>query len=1089
MPGERSQQAIAAEEKLFDLLGGQIEKLNASNWPSRTRPIFQPTDAQTKFNDEMSEALHLKLGVPRSLVLSPSQVDKVAKELKLSENATKYLHEVAKEGPIDEGLLKVVGIEKPQVQNFPFDKMPDPKNFSLEDARDFIKFISAADPSKAVDSLSKRSVVGHLLRGVENDHATLRKALEEKYGFTSADLKKVTANDKSALERMTPILSRLHSNGADTPSMAVPAMAQDYAIMHDFASNKPGFMSSSFKKRAWPTLKPHEFALIGQVNPRRGLYDNISKLKLDKDIALRKEQEDKAIRNLQKNGLDPDDAEFYTKHGKNYSPRELATILENGPTQKGLEGDIELVTALEQARSQHEQRTGERVFLPPVYETTREDPYRYPGLYTAPTSDQTKAAWDRALETSDEIFKDRALEQTRLQNLIAAMKGDPDLSAHLKPSLDVINRIPEDLKNLKDKYFNKDLESSPVYQKAMERNRKLYKEAEQEIDERTKNETIPAIRGRYMSHGPGYFQSPSYKSALLRAEKDRQQRLDALRLKFEQQGHEQGLQGVMSTYPLEQANVFGQHDAARQGMTLNQELWKANRARRTEEEELEQRKSQRNVLSHIAEEQKLSDLGQAKTAEQNRQIQADMLQNRMENPRQKVEDTARLLEIERGAPTSNPYQAAAWPMPPQIAPSGMSALGTAIPALYAATQPQQQQQPVVINMGSGGRGLGGGYAKGGVVNPPVYNEMLAQQMAAIQNFIEQKNRHQGMPVPSVDPSVSTMGSMAKHMGAAMGPARTGPSNMFGAWAQGMGTHPEHQNAYLEKQYTQSLKNADLEKILSDLRKDVVTGQREREHYLSVEDLKSKELQEMGRHNLASEGISSRNADELTRYHDLMDEQKKEEKERKSKELTPQQMKLIDEHEKAANVASHLIAESAFLVPISETLNTGGNMAKHLSPYNLGAVSFGNTGKQLDYFSNRTNIMLKYASQMEEKAQRTNMGLRLNKDAKMSTDLSPETNAANGMTVNSDNTDNLLLLQEAKLRDGLPFKQVVMDTRAKYNDTLVSLTNNYEHYFKTHETDEEKKELLVEKSIEMLNKRYDKILTNLEKARKEGWYER
>lgn len=1077
---EPTKQQIEAQERLFDLLGSHIQGQKPEGWPQKTRVLWEPgaSSPAAKFNADVAEALHIKLGIPRSLVLSPSDVDRVSKELKLSDTANKYLHEVAKEGPIDQGLLDVIGIEKPQIANFPFDKLPPANKFSHQDARDLIRFISTDDPASEIPKISKRSAVGHLIRQSQgSDYTGLRDKLRKQYGLTPEDIKaadKILRSGKGSPEEirsvnnMMPLLERLYPLAGSTDTAA--GVARSYPFLRKMAESPPGFSPTDLQKE-WGPFKPDQ-SFFGGIQPRAGGAD-LSSTQAQAIPLLKREQD--SLTALRSKGYNVDDPAFYAKEGRKYSPKELATILEEGSSKKGIEGDIEYVTALEQARAEHERRTGERVAAPTVQETIREDPYVYHGEYRAPTHEDITASWKIGSDTLGELEKQRVAEQKRLTDFITAMKGDPELATAIKPSLDVMGGLNQKLEDLRGKYYGQDLAKHPAYEESLRRNQDLYKFAEKEIEDQMEHETLPALKGRYHKFGVNWSSNPAYMAALDRAKQMQNKRKDDLRLKFSHLGNQEGMARLMSMAPLEYQNVLSQFDTAKQKAAIDQELWKQKRERRAlETTELPQKQEARDVQNRLAQEEKKGQLGAAQQNEAQNILNAQREKFTAESPASALTKQQSLLATVTGVPQVTPYQGQGMPFPTpgsaMIPPSNAGAMGTALAALYGANAPQQA--PLNINLGGGG-GLPNlaraAHAEGGVVQTPSYDSLMQQQLSAIENFIREKERHQNLPVMAVDPQAATMSSMASKMGEAMG-----PRSMLGAWAQGLGTHPTHQQAHHDRALIQSSRNADLEKMLVDLRKEATKGQGEREHNLAAEALKARELEESIRHNKASEG-------EMSVYHQLLMGDKKEERERKAKELTPQKLKLMEKHDKEASDASKIIVQSSFLGAVSPYLNTGGNLSKYLSPYNLGAVSKGNTADMMDTYDNKALSLVKTINDAAGTTERTKAALMLAMDSKLGVTKTPETNLANAH-FNAKKTGGSLLAQSVsnKLRDGIPYEDILESVQSKYENDKKSLTEELTSWFKRRDFSREEKEKMITIAFDNLNSGFEEALERLEK---------
>ena len=998
-------QATIELNKDFTNRVGELQKAAApSNWVQKQRTLYEPTAEEEKLNQAIRYSLQKDLNLPRSMVLTPKQVDEIAKKLKLSDTAKSYLQDVAKEGPIDEGLLDVLHIEKPQINGFPLDKLPDAKDFSVADAKDLLKFISADDPYTVLDELSKRSRVGYLLRDSRGAsafrglpeflHKDLVEPLRKKYGFDedasipqrtkSFQILNKIYNHPSSDDAW---LGQTHSNILKTPG-ALKALSE----------MTPGHLSKEFRDVMWPgqDKSSNDFGYInGADHP-----------------LIQKENE--ARKRLISQGINPSFEEFHKPYAGKYTPREIADIIKRGPTETP-EGDSEFVAALKQARDLHEQRTGEAfTSIPKIVDTIRENPYVFPGSTVPPTAKETEKSWEDSLKAADTLEANRAKEAVRLDNLIASLKGDPKLKDVVGKEADVIGRTADNLESLRDKFFSGRVKDSPVYQDALERNMGMYKLAEKQYDERFATETIPDLRGRFMKiAGINFANRPAYQAALARADKARNEYLGDMRFKYENQAHNQALSEMNHLYTPQKDSYLAQSDASKQSAAMQNELWKSQRDRQIFEEELARKAAHSDTANKAAQGELHKIVGADKTAEEQRKITARINEFNAKGPGAELAQQVILNNATNQVPGGVPYQPVVMPPSTHIPPSGAGALGTAIAAMGPNLfQQPQQQQPVNLVVNGQQRPS---FAEGGVVPAPQYNELMAQQLAAIQQFMQEKARHQNLPTMAVNPQAQTLGNMAIKMGEAMG-----PGSMMGAWAQGMGTAPANHNDYLEKQYKQSLNKAQLEQVLADLRKDATVTQREREHNLSTEELKRNELAEQARHHLASEDLSGGQLEELKRYHDLMGNEKK----RKPEGLSEKDLAAITKDSKSASQAIELAGDAATLAGLSTLVHTGRVQAE-FGPWAQGAFFPKNTVKGVDFFKNKTDAFVNKSS-AELTGVKSAYAIRLMKEAKTSTDLVPETNVENSSKTSISKGEVTAENFKSMLRRGQPLSELMKD---------------------------------------------------------------
>ncbi len=1062
---------VELKQKVQDILGSHADAQNPANWPQRSRTLFEAKEAEAKFNTDMLEALHTKLGIPRNIRLSDKQVDEIAKTLKLSDESSGTLKTLAKEGPIQNNLLDVIAIDKPDLANFPFDKLPEANQMSYQDAKDLIKVVASDNPWEAIDKTSPRSAIGHILRRakkVEGNYGPREKGIVEKirqqYGFDPESMKR-----QDNLEKIQPLFQRLFPVTRAEPGLVKHSFSNLGRLrdMADIDFDK-GTITPNQISKVFPQIEKNTF--FDRYHPRANISD-ITSPEAQAIPLIKKESE--ALNALRAKGYDPSDPSFYLKEGKQYTPKELSDILEKGSSKKGIEGDIEFVTALEQARAAHEQRTGERVPVPTVTENIRENPYVYQGAYRADTPEEIKKSWEKGQELQTGMEANRVLESQRMNDFINAMKSDPALADEISPQLDAMREIPSQLEGLRSKYFGADMVNHPAYQESVNRYQHAYDEAARKIDRETAEEVIPALRGRYAKLGHNWNASPSYRDALDKAARVRNERKEELRLKYLNQGNMEGMQRLMAMAPQESSNLTSQFDISKANAMNVQDLWKGARERRAQEMiDLPQKAYQQDLKNLASQQEVLGNLGTAKQSDEQAKLDAARAQAKAKSPMAELETAAYISDKVAGQPAlPPPHSQNMQPFPQQqYVPTPTSGAAAILPSFFASMGmgPSQQQQPA-INLMVGAPPMR--HAEGGVVGAPEYNALMQQQLGAIENYVRQKQRHNNLPVMAVNPFQATMGSVATNIGKSMG-----PRSMLGGWAQGMGSYPEHQQAHLNRELSQVTKDAELEKILAELRGDATKQQGTREHNLSDEDIRNRTLAEQIRHNQASEG-------EMATYHKLLADEKKEERERKRKELTPQKMKLIDEHQRVATGASKIMAEAAFLSSVAPYLNTGGNSAKHLSPYNLGLISAGNTADSMDFFNNRNEILVKSINDLAGKSERTKAALDLSIRSKIGVNNVPETNVANGKTQVMGGSSILADSTESQLRDGMTLHETIDSLEEKYNNELDFLKKTYESFFATGNYSEAEQEAMLANGIAELNEGYGKVAARLMKKKK------
>jgi hypothetical protein len=249
-------------------------------------------------------------------------------------------------------------------------------------------------------------------------------------------------------------------------------------------------------------------------------------------------------------------------------------------------------------------------------------------------------------------------------------------------------------------------------------------------------------------------------------------------------GHEQGLHSLQSNLPLEENLITQTHNAAKLASEDARKNWEERNNYLRSQEALKQTVDQRGISILDAARANNAATGEDIRKEQTEKIAADMAQYNQLNPQAQAERVYRAEQMAHGHPgVVIPAQQQS-PVPVMIPPSPKGAVGTGLMAMFpqlsnahqGQQQPQQQPQQQQLAQYPNQYQQGGypppvgHYAEGGtVLAPPAqYDEMMAQQLAAIQDFIRQKQNVQGSAIPVMDPRLTTMGSTAAKMGQSMG---------------------------------------------------------------------------------------------------------------------------------------------------------------------------------------------------------------------------------------------------------------------------------------------------------------------------------